>query len=29
MEPCRVFFDVGFQGYKILVDEVGNFFVTV
>jgi hypothetical protein len=29
MEPGRMFFDVSFQRYKILVDEVGDFFVVV
>jgi hypothetical protein len=29
MKPRRVFFDVSFQRYKILEDEVGDFLVAV
>jgi hypothetical protein len=29
MEPGRMFFDVSFQRYKALMDEVGYFFVAV
>jgi hypothetical protein len=29
MEPGGMFFDVSLQRYKILVDEVGDFFVAV
>jgi hypothetical protein len=29
MEPGRMFFDMSFQRYKALMDEVGNFLVAV
>jgi hypothetical protein len=29
MEPGGMFFDVSFQRYKALMDEVGNFLVAV
>jgi hypothetical protein len=29
MEPGGMFFDMSFQRYKALMDEVGNFLVAV
>ena len=29
MEPCGMFFDVGFQRNKVVMDEVGDFCVAV